>query len=158
VSLRPCFTSESPKGLLLTYCTVGESIVITSVISTATNVPNKCAGSGNGNNRQAVSFCSVRRGRRPHKSLTIAPNSSTAWGTLGYTYHYLGLTGLAEVAWRRRRDLGPSLPQPYWMHSRMLFYQGKAQEAEAEVRRALQRVMSEVEGYWKHYVERFGKS
>ena len=54
-------------------------------------------------------------------------------------YHYAGLTDLAEAAFRRGRDLDPVLPQAYWMHGRMLLYQGKAHEAEEEVRRALER-------------------
>src|SRR5579884_3226431 len=68
-----------------------------------------------------------------------APNSAAAWKHLGYTYHYAGLTDQAEAAFRRGRDLDPSLPQPYWMHGRMLLYQGKTHEAELEVRQALAR-------------------
>lgn len=62
-----------------------------------------------------------------------------AWKQLGYMYHYAGLTDLAEAAFRRVRDLDPSPPQPYWMHGRMLLYQGRTHEAEQEVRRALER-------------------
>ena len=69
----------------------------------------------------------------------LAPNSSIVWKHLGYVYHYAGLTDLAEAAFRRGRDLDPVLPQAYWMHGRMLLYQGKANEAEQEVRRALER-------------------
>jgi eukaryotic-like serine/threonine-protein kinase len=69
----------------------------------------------------------------------LAPNSSLVWKHLGYVYHYAGLTDLAEAAFRRGRDLDPVLPQAYWMHGRMLLYQGKANEAEQEVRRALER-------------------
>ena len=69
----------------------------------------------------------------------LAPNSALVWKHLGYIYHYAGLTDQAEGAFRRGRDLDPSLPQAYWMHGRMLLYQGKGHEAEQEVRRALER-------------------
>ena len=46
---------------------------------------------------------------------------------------------LAEAAFLRCRDLNPVPPQPYWLHGRMLLYQGKAHEAELEVRQALER-------------------
>ena len=73
------------------------------------------------------------------ESVTLAPNSAIAWKGLGYTYHYAGLTDLAAAAFRRNRDLDPSPAQIYWMNGRMLLYQGKAHDAEAEVRRALER-------------------
>lgn len=90
------------------------------------------------------------------QAVTLAPNSAVAWGTLGYTYHYMGLTDLAEAAWRRRRDLDPSPPQPYWMHGRMLLYQGKAHEAVAEARQALERYPDQYKlqtmlGYFLYY-------
>ncbi len=69
----------------------------------------------------------------------LAPNSALVWKHLGYVYHYAGLTDLAEAAFHRGRDLDPVLPQAYWMHGRMLLYQGKAHEAEQEMRRALER-------------------
>jgi tetratricopeptide (TPR) repeat protein len=69
----------------------------------------------------------------------LAPNSIWAWKQLGYSYHYAGLIDLAEAAFRRGRDLDPTLPQGYWMHGRMLLYQGKADDAEVEVRQALTR-------------------
>ena len=72
-------------------------------------------------------------------AIARAPNSVQAWDYLGYTYHYAGLTDLAEAAYRRSRDLNPSPPRIYWMHARMLLYQGKVHEAEEEVRQALQR-------------------
>jgi len=68
-----------------------------------------------------------------------APNSALAWKQLGYIYHYAGLINLAEAAFRRGRDLDPTVPQAYWMHARMLLYQGKPHEAELEVRQALER-------------------
>ena len=58
----------------------------------------------------------------------LASNSSIVWKHLGYVYHYAGLTDLAEAAFRRGRDLDPVLPQAYWMHGRMLLYQGKAND------------------------------
>jgi Flp pilus assembly protein TadD len=72
----------------------------------------------------------------------LAPNSVFAWKNLGYIYHYSGLIDLAEAAFRRGRDLDPTPPQAYWMHGRMLLYQlyqGKAHDAEVEVRQALAR-------------------
>ena len=72
-------------------------------------------------------------------AIARAPNSVLAWDYLGYSYHYAGLTDLAEAAYRRSRDLNPSPPRIYWMHARMLLYQGKVHEAEEEVRQALQR-------------------
>ena len=77
--------------------------------------------------------------RMLREAAMLAPNSSLVWKHLGYVYHYAGLTDLAEAAFRRGRDLDPVLPQAYWMHGRMLLYQGKAKDAEQEVRRALER-------------------
>jgi serine/threonine-protein kinase len=73
------------------------------------------------------------------EAVTLAPNSALAWKHLGYIYHYSGLIDLAEAAFRRGRDLDPTVPQAYWMHGRMLLYQGKARDAEVEVRTALER-------------------
>src|SRR3954469_4758353 len=86
----------------------------------------------------------------------LAPNSALVWKHLGYVYHYAGLTDLAEAAFRRGRDLDPVLPQAYWMHGRMLLYQGKAHEAEEEVRRALERFPNHFKllmflGYFQYY-------
>jgi len=86
----------------------------------------------------------------------MAPNSSAVWKHLGYIYHYAGLTDLAEAAFRRGRDLDPIVPQSYWMHGRMLLYQGKAHEAEQEVRRALERFPDQFKlmmflGYFLYY-------
>jgi serine/threonine protein kinase/tetratricopeptide (TPR) repeat protein len=86
----------------------------------------------------------------------LAPNSALVWKHLGYVYHYAGLTDLAEAAFRRGRDLDPVLPQAYWMHGRMLLYQGKAAEAEQEVRRALERFPNHFKllmflGYFLYY-------
>jgi tetratricopeptide (TPR) repeat protein len=73
------------------------------------------------------------------EAVALAPNSAIAWRHLGYIDHYAGLIDLAEAAFRRDHDLDPTPPQPYWMQGRMLLYQGKAHEAEEEVRRALER-------------------
>jgi tetratricopeptide (TPR) repeat protein len=73
------------------------------------------------------------------EAVALAPNSFWAWKQLGYVYHYAGLIDLAEAAFRHGRDLDPTLPQGYWMHGRMLLYQGKAHDAEVEVRQALTR-------------------
>jgi tetratricopeptide (TPR) repeat protein len=86
----------------------------------------------------------------------LAPNSALVWKHLGYVYHYAGLTDLAEAAFHRGRDLDPVLPQGYWMHGRMLLYQGKAGEAEQEVRRALERFPNHFKllmflGYFLYY-------
>ena len=73
------------------------------------------------------------------QALTIAPNSVDVLDRLGYSYHYAGLNDLAEEAYRRSRDLNPAPPRTYWMHGRMLLYQGKPREAVEEVRQALKR-------------------
>jgi eukaryotic-like serine/threonine-protein kinase len=73
------------------------------------------------------------------EAVALAPNSALAWRHLGYIYHYAGLIDLADAAFLRDRNLDPTPPQPYWMHGRMLLYQGKPHEAEEEVRRALER-------------------
>jgi serine/threonine protein kinase/Flp pilus assembly protein TadD len=90
------------------------------------------------------------------ETVTLAPNSALAWRHLGYSYHYAGLTELAEAAWHRSRDLDPSPAQTYWMHGRMLLYQGKAHEAEEEVRSALERYPDQFKlltmlGYFLYY-------
>src|SRR5207253_152806 len=69
----------------------------------------------------------------------LAPNSLPAWESLGCSYHYAGLIDLAEAAFRHSRDLNPAPPRIYWMHGRMLLYQGKAHEAEEEARQGLAR-------------------
>lgn len=71
------------------------------------------------------------------RAVVQAPNAEFAWDQLGYVYHYAGLDDLAERAYRRSRELDPTTPRIYWMHSRMLLYVGKVQEAEQEVRQAL---------------------
>ena len=90
------------------------------------------------------------------EAVSLAPNSSLAWKHLGYIYHYAGLTEQAEEAFRRGRDLDPVLPQAYWMHGRMLLYQGKAYDAEQEVRGALERFPDHFKllgflGYFEYY-------
>src|SRR5581483_14523 len=72
------------------------------------------------------------------QAVAAAPNGS-AWDRLGYSYHYAGLTNLAESSFRRARDLDPGSPRLAWMHGRMLLYQGRTKEAVEEVRQALQR-------------------
>jgi len=73
------------------------------------------------------------------EAVTLAPNSALAWNHLAYIYHYAGLIDSAEAGFRRSRDLNPTPPQVYWMHGRMLLYQGRAHDAELEVRQALAR-------------------
>jgi len=58
---------------------------------------------------------------------------------LGYSYYYAGLDDLAERAYGRVVELNPAPPQPHWMHARMLLYIGRAQEAEQEMERCLQK-------------------
>jgi Flp pilus assembly protein TadD len=72
------------------------------------------------------------------QAATLAPNAPLIWKHLGYIYHYAGLTDLAESAWGRRPRSRSAAPQVYWMHGRMLIYQGKAREAEEEIRRGLE--------------------
>ena len=73
------------------------------------------------------------------EAVTVGPNTTRAWSLLGYTCHYAGLIDQADAAFRRSRDLDPVPPTPYYLHARMLLYQGKAHEAELEVRQALER-------------------
>jgi eukaryotic-like serine/threonine-protein kinase len=90
------------------------------------------------------------------KAAAMAPNSPLAWKQLGYTSHYAGLIDLAEEGFRRGRDLDPTLPQAYWMHARMLLYQGKPHDAELEIRQALTRYPDQFKlllflGYFLYY-------
>ncbi len=71
------------------------------------------------------------------QTVTIAPNSETAWDYLGYACHYAGLVEQAEQAYRRSRQLNPTTPRIYWMHARMLLYVGKPDEAEVVMRQAM---------------------
>jgi eukaryotic-like serine/threonine-protein kinase len=73
------------------------------------------------------------------QALVLAPNSLQSWESLGYSYHYAGQLDLAEAAFRHSRDANPAPARIYWMHGRMLLYQGNAYEAEQEVRQALLR-------------------
>src|SRR5262249_37166576 len=77
--------------------------------------------------------------RRLRQALSLAPNDVQGWDYLGYGYHYAGLDDLAEEALRHSRDLNPSPPRIYWMHGRMLLYQGRVHEAVEQTRSALQR-------------------
>src|SRR5215813_1717999 len=84
----------------------------------------------------ALGFAQAQGGRneeaipRLRQAAIQAPNSEFAWDLLGYVYHYAGLDDLAERAYRRSLELDPTTPRIYWMHSRMLLYVGKVQEAE----------------------------
>jgi tetratricopeptide (TPR) repeat protein len=68
------------------------------------------------------------------KAVALAPNSETAWQSLGYSEYYAGLNELAEQSYRRVIDLNPVHLEPRWMHARMLLYSGKANEADQEMR------------------------
>ncbi len=97
------------------------------------------------------------------EAVAQAPNSSLAWRVIGYEYHYAGLIDLAEAAWRRSRDLDPSPAQTYWMHARMLLYQGKTEDAEQEVRRGLERYPDQFKlltflGWFLYYEGRVGEA
>ena len=71
------------------------------------------------------------------KSAKLAPNSSLAWDSLGYAYHYAGFDEAAEKAYRRSSELDPTTTRIHWMHARMLIELGRASEAEATMREAL---------------------
>ena len=73
---------------------------------------------------QRRSYTAEYKVRILREAVTLAPNSALAWRILGYVSHYAGLTDPAEAAWHRARDLDPSPAQAYWMHGRMLLYQG----------------------------------
>jgi len=47
------------------------------------------------------------------------------------------LNDLAEQAYRHLTEMNPAVPQPHWMHARMLLYTGKAHEAEEEMRQVV---------------------
>ena len=72
--------------------------------------------------------------RAARRAVALAPNNEVAWEMLGYSYYYAGLNELAEQAYRRFVDLNPTAPHNHWMHARMLLYNGKASEAEQEMR------------------------
>jgi serine/threonine protein kinase/tetratricopeptide (TPR) repeat protein len=67
----------------------------------------------------------------------IAPQNDVGWDLLGYVCHYAGLLEEGERAYRRSIELNPTTVRIYWMHSRLLLYQGHADEAEQEMRRVL---------------------
>ena len=71
--------------------------------------------------------------RTAKRALAVAPNNVVALQSLGYSCYYAGLNELAEQTWRRVVALNP-VPQPHWMHARMLLYSGKAREGEEEMR------------------------
>ncbi len=70
-------------------------------------------------------------------AVAVAPNDDTAWEGLGYAYYYAGLNDLAEKAYLRFVELNPIAPHNHWMHARMLLYNGKAGEAEDELRQTV---------------------
>jgi serine/threonine protein kinase/tetratricopeptide (TPR) repeat protein len=71
--------------------------------------------------------------RTARQAVGAAPNSAVAWEILGYSCSYAGLNDQGEQAWGRVVTLNPT-PQPHWMHARMLLYNGKAKDAEKEMR------------------------
>ena len=92
-----------------------------------------------------------------------APNDVQVWDYLGYGYHYAGLIDLAEQALRHSRDLNPSPPRIYWMHGRMLTYEGRAHEAAEEARAALQRTPQQFKlmaflGYFLYYEGKYDEA
>jgi serine/threonine protein kinase/tetratricopeptide (TPR) repeat protein len=72
--------------------------------------------------------------RTMRRAVAIAPNNETAWQMLGYSYYYAGLNDLAEQAYRHLTEMNPAVPQPHWMHARMLLYMGREADAEKEMR------------------------
>jgi len=52
----------------------------------------------------------------------------------GYACHYAGLIDQAEQAYRRSLELNPTTLRIYWMHARMLLYEGRAEKAVEEMR------------------------
>jgi serine/threonine protein kinase/Flp pilus assembly protein TadD len=94
--------------------------------------------------------------RKLRQAVALAPNDVQSWDYLGYGYHYAGLDDLAEAALRHSRDLNPSPPRIYWMHGRMLLYEGRAHEAVEETRAALLRTPQQFKlmgflGYFLYY-------
>ncbi len=71
--------------------------------------------------------------RTARQAVAVAPNNAIAWESLGYSSYYAGLNGLSGQAWDRVVALNP-IPQPHWMHARMLLYGGNAEDAEREMR------------------------
>ncbi len=69
-----------------------------------------------------------------HQATITAPNSELAWDLFGYACHYAGLIDQAEQAYRRSLELNPTTLRIYWMHARMLLYQGRAEKAVEEMR------------------------
>ncbi len=101
--------------------------------------------------------------RTLRQAASQAPNDVQVWDYLGYGYHYAGLVDLAEQAIRHSRDLNPSPPRIYWMHGRMLTYQGRAHEATEEARAALQRTPQQFKlmgflGYFLYYEGKYDEA
>ena len=97
------------------------------------------------------------------QAAALAPNDVQTWDYLGYAYHYAGLIDLAEEALRHSRDLNPSPPRIYWMHGRMLVYQGRAREAVEEARAALERTPGQFKlmaflGYFLYYDDNYDEA
>jgi serine/threonine protein kinase/tetratricopeptide (TPR) repeat protein len=64
------------------------------------------------------------------KQATItSPNSYLAWDLFGYACHYAGLIDQGEHAYRRSIELDPTTVRIYWMHARLLLYQGHPDKA-----------------------------
>ena len=98
-----------------------------------------------------------------HQAVVLAPNSALGWKYFGYACHYAGLTDQAEAAFHRGRDLDPTPAQAYWMHARMLLYQGKPHDAEQEVRQALERYPDQFKlltmlGYFLYYQQKMDEA
>jgi eukaryotic-like serine/threonine-protein kinase len=68
------------------------------------------------------------------RAVAAAPNNETAWQMLGYSCYYAGLNDITEQAYARIIELNPTLLQPHWMHARTLLYEGRAPQAEQEMR------------------------
>jgi serine/threonine protein kinase/Flp pilus assembly protein TadD len=71
------------------------------------------------------------------QAVALAPNDEAAWQNLGYSYYYAGLDNLSEQAYAHLSELNPTITQPHWMHARVVLYQGRTAEAEAEMRQTL---------------------
>jgi serine/threonine-protein kinase len=68
------------------------------------------------------------------QATNAAPNSDEAWDLYGYACHYAGLLDAAETAYRRSIDLNPTTVRIYWMHARILLYQGHPERSVEEMR------------------------
>jgi serine/threonine protein kinase/tetratricopeptide (TPR) repeat protein len=101
--------------------------------------------------------------RRLRQGAATAPNDVQLWDYLGYGYHYAGLVDIAEEALRHSRDLNPSPPRIYWMHGRILLYQGRVHEAVEQTRAAVERTPQQFKlvgflGYFLYYEGNYDES